>query len=89
MKRTDFSRETKANRQKPKAAKLKRNANKQGKYQDLHKLQRNELITGAVYDSGVAMVTAKQIVKNAAPRNPQGTHISQWKYPYFHPLYCT
>ena len=28
-------------------------------------------------------------VKNAAPRNPKGTHISQWKYPYFHLLYCT
>ena len=58
------------------------------KYAEAHADQLEEVKTGAQYESGVALKTAKKTLKSAPKRNPPGTLPSEWKCPFYHPDYC-
>ena len=79
-------------RQKSKEGKSTRRKTDLEKHGQYHREQMDDLRTGKMYGSGVALATAKKAAKaklTSAARNPKGTPKDQLRCPYYHPLFCS
>ena len=75
--------------QKTKEYKAGRSKNRYVKYAEAHVSQLEDMKTGVMYQTGVAVKAAKKSVqKTALPRNPAGTLLKDWKCPYYHRDFC-
>jgi len=75
--------------QKTKEYKAGRSKNRYVKYAEAHVSQLEEMKTGVMYQTGVAVKAAKKsFQKTALPRNPAGTLLKDWKCPCYHKKNC-
>ena len=83
--RKDATKSKRQQQQKTKEYKASRSKNRYVKYAEAHVSQLEEMKTGVLYETGVAVQAAKKSVKKyAVPRNPEGTLLKDWKCPYYH-----
>ena len=88
LKGKDNKKAKRQEQQKTKKYKASRSSNRYDKFSEAHRDQLEEMKTGAMYESGVAVKVAKKSLKEAPKRNPEGTKLEEWKCPYFHKNYC-
>ena len=88
LKGKDQKKAKRQQQQKTKKYKASRSSKRYDKFSKAHSDQLEEMKTGAMYESGVAVKVAKKSLKNAPKRNPDGTLLAEWKCPYFHKNYC-
>ena len=75
--------------QNTKEYKASRSKNRYVKYAEAHVSQLEEMKTGVLYETGVAVqATKKSVKKYAVPRNPEGTLLKDWKCLYYHKDFC-
>ena len=67
--------------------KRKRSTNKHEKINKEHKAYMDGYKDGCLYETGIAVATAKKNLPKAGDRNPPGTPKEMMKCPYY-PLYC-
>ena len=89
LKRKDIMKEKKKIEQNTKKYKAKRSSNRYAKFAEAHRSQLDEVKTGAMYESGIAVQLAKKSIKSAPKRNPEGTLRCDLICAYYHPKFCT
>lgn len=88
LKGKDGTKEKRQIEQNTKEYKSKRSTNRYAKFAEAHRSQLDEVKTGAMYESGVAVKLAKKTIKAAPKRNPEGTLPSDLTCAYYHPKFC-